>query len=435
MAILGQQNLNIGAENQVTGSDNLFDAFNKVQNNFTTLFNTASPFNTFTEGVGISTYANSTSGAVTITNTGVISLTAGSGISMSAANGNIVISAVADGPLGVTSIGVSSSTLDVSNTPIVSNGNIVVDLPIITPSANFAAGEYIAPTVTVDLYGRITEIANTTGVGTVTSVGLEVSGEGLTVSNSPITSDGIMTITNTGVTRINAGTGIDISGQTGEITISSLNLNQGTVTRIDVSSNNLTITGSPVTTTGEITVDIPDDIDLVGNLTAEYITANVTLASSGNLSITGNANVGNIGATGFYGNHIGAVDGVVGGTTPNAATFTTATSSNIFGANITANGVGSFVSFANAAGNYTKFVTPTNISNSSYYVPNTAGGIHQVMGVTATGATNTLGWKTVPVQYVTVSPRTGGSFSAPYTPILRKLPLLTRAGYINITLS
>ena len=38
MAIIGQQNINIGAENEAAGSDNLYQAFNKVQNNFTTLY-------------------------------------------------------------------------------------------------------------------------------------------------------------------------------------------------------------------------------------------------------------------------------------------------------------------------------------------------------------------------------------------------------------
>jgi hypothetical protein len=446
MAINGQQNLNIGAENQAAGSDNLFDAFTKVQNNFTTLFNSSSPYNTFTGNGGITAYANSTTGVVTITNTGVISLTEGTGIALSGSNGNIVISAIGDGPTGVTSVGLTSnsSTITINDGPIVSAGNINVDLPVMV-SDNYAAGDYIAPTVTVDNYGRITSIANTAGVGTVTSVALEVSGDGLEVTNSPITTDGVLTITNTGVTSIQAGTGIDISGSTGAITISSLNVNQGTVTRIDVTSNNLTVTGSPITNSGEITVDLPDDVTVTGNIVANIITANITLESAGNLSVTGNANIGNVGATGFYGNltgdSLGAHNGTIGATTPNAGAFTNVTASgnvtgtNIYGANIIANGVGSFVQFANAAGNYTRFVTPTNISNSAYYVPNTSGTVHQLMGVTATGATNTLGWKTIPVQYVTVSPRSGSSFTAPFTPVLRVFPLSTRAGYINITLS
>ena len=47
MAIIGQQILTIGTENQPTGSETLFSAFNKVQNNFNNLFSCASSYSTF----------------------------------------------------------------------------------------------------------------------------------------------------------------------------------------------------------------------------------------------------------------------------------------------------------------------------------------------------------------------------------------------------
>lgn len=65
-----------------------------------------------------------------------------------------------------------------------------------------------------------TAIGAGTGDGTVTSVGI-TAGTGISVSGSPITSSGSMTVTNTGVTSIVAGSGISISGATGAVTISA----------------------------------------------------------------------------------------------------------------------------------------------------------------------------------------------------------------------
>lgn len=405
MAIAGQQTINIGAQNQQAGSDSLYDAFNKVQNNFTQLFSLSSPYNTYTSGVGISAYGNSTSGVLTITNTGVLNLAAGTGITLSATSGNITISASGNGNLGVTSVGLSSanSTLSITNTPIVSAGNINVDLPLMV-SGNYAAGEYIAPTMTVDNYGRVTAIANGVSVGTVTSVGIQAVGSGLLVSNSPVTSSGIIEITNTGVTRLNAGTGIDLSGTTGEITISSINLNQGTVTLIDITSTTLTVTGGPVTTTGNITVDIPSTFSVSGTITADTLVANTTVDT---LDLTSTGEI-----------------------TANVITTDTITANTV-----TLDGDDTTITFMNTSGNTVSFVTPSSIADSSYYVPDAGGTVHQVLGITASGTPQTLGWKTIPVQYVTVNLRPSGSFEAPFYPVLRSFPLNTRTGILNLNLS
>lgn len=433
MAISGQQNINIGIENQQQGSDNLFDAFNKVQNNFTRLFSFASPFNNFVSDQGLSIISNSTSGTVTITNTGVVNLIQGTGISLSGSNGNVTISATGNGNVGVTSVGVQSNTLSVSNSPIVSSGIIQIDLPLITPSINFAAGEYTAPTITVDEYGRITEIANTISLGTVTSVAVEAVGDGLSVVNSPITSNGIIYIENTGVTKITGGPGIQLSGNTGEVTIAVTNQNQGTVSRIDFFSNNLTITGSPVTTTGNVTIDIPNNITISGNLIADTIIANTSLSSLGNLNVTGNIISGGISANSFTGNFSGALNGTIGGTTPNSGAFTSVTASSNITGNIHAS---SYIRFANTGGYYTDFKAQSNVSNSSFYVPNSAGTVQQVLGITQDGATQTLGWKTIPTQYLSVSPRIGASFQVSSTPVLRVYPISVRSGgFLNVNIS
>lgn len=445
MAIPGQYNIDIGAENQSANSDNLYEAFTKIQDNFTTLFDNASPYNTFVGGPGISVDANSAAGRLTITNTGVVSLVEGTGIVLSSSNGNVVISSTGSnvGSGGtVTSVNISSSTLNVGGGPIVSSGSLSVNLPQIPPSGSFAAGEYVAPTLTVDNYGRITEIANTVGVGTVTSVAITAVGAGLSVANSPITSSGAIAITNTGVTSITAGTNIVISGSTGNVTIDADFSDVGTVTRIDINSNSLVVTGSPVTTSGNVTIEIPNDITLTGNLVANTITANLGIETD-DIVVTGTANIATANVSALSGNVTGNFNGIIGGVTPNAATFTNATFSgnaNVSGRvntsilNIRNNS--SNLNFITTAGNNVSFVTPTSASDASFYVPNSVGTVYQVMGITANAAVQTLGWKTIPVQYLTITLRNSSTVLAPPDVVQRQYKLETRSGsFIDISLS
>ena len=97
MAISGQENINIGLPNESANSDSLYDAFSKTQNNFGRLFQWASPFSTFNAGVGIGTSSNSSTGTVSITNTGVTSIIAGSNVSIDNTSGVVTISASGGG--------------------------------------------------------------------------------------------------------------------------------------------------------------------------------------------------------------------------------------------------------------------------------------------------------------------------------------------------
>jgi hypothetical protein len=285
MAIGNLQVIDIGLQNESAGSDSLYLAFNKTKNNFAILANAASQYVTFTGNSGIGVNANPNTGTVDITNTGVISLTAGDGsITLSEPTpGNLVITANGGGNGGgVSSVGVSSSTLTVSNSPIISSGNIVLNLP----TTGIVASQYTNPTLTVDTYGRITNIANNTVSGTVTSVSVTPgTGMQVTTSGNANINPGF-TLINTGVTRVSAGSGIQVSSGNGNVTISTTPV--AAVTSVSVASTSLTVTGSPITGSGTITVDLANTISISGNITG------------GNLITAGNAVVGGIKTNNYY---------------------------------------------------------------------------------------------------------------------------------------
>jgi fibronectin-binding autotransporter adhesin len=303
MAITGQQIINIGLPNESANSDSLYTAFTKANVNFQTLFACASPYNTFTAGAGVNVVASNN--IVTVTNTGVLNILAGTGVTISGANGNVTISANAGGGNGggtVTSVGVnpvSNTRLTVTGSPVVSAGNINIDLA----TTGITAGSYANPNVTVDAYGRVTTIANGSIAGTVTSVGL-TPGSGIQISGGPITSNGNITVTNTGVTRVNAGAGIALSSGNGNVTISATSLG-GTVTSVGVNSSTLSVSGSPIVNSGTITVNIPTtttltfgnvatgNITATGDVTVANVSANTSITSAGYAVLSGSEDLAN----------------------------------------------------------------------------------------------------------------------------------------------
>jgi hypothetical protein len=360
MAIPNIANINVGLPNESAGSDSLYTAFVKTRDNFNTISACASPYNTFT-GNGVSIVQDANAGSVGITNTGVTSIVAGTGVSISSSNGAVTISSNGGGNGGsgtVTSVGIQSpnSTLNVSGT-IVSAGLLNVDLS----SVAGVSGTYRAPNVTVDTYGRITSISN--GSVGITSLSI-LPGSGIAVTGSPATNSiSNITVTNTGVTRLNAGTGIALSGSNGSVTV-GLAAAIGSVTLVNISSNTLLVSGSPITSSGTITVNLPSNISVSGNITAANVsTSTITatgniqggnLRTTGLLSVGGNANIGNLGVTGVIattlsaiGNanvgNIGATNGVFTNVSGNGSGL-----SAIPGANIT--GTVANANFASTAG-------------------------------------------------------------------------------------
>jgi hypothetical protein len=289
MSIEGKQTINVGLPNESANSDSLYTAFNKINQNFTSLFACASPYNTFTAGLGINVSANANTGIVSITNQGVTNIVAGDNIVVNQSNGNVTISATGSGNGGgLSSVGISPASTDrlvVTNTPLVTNGNIGIDLA----NSGVAQGTYNNPTLTVDSYGRIVSAANGNIAGTVTSVGI-TSGPGIQVGGGPVTTAGNITITNTGVTRINPGSGIVVSSSNGNVTISAASLG-GTVTAVGIASDQLVVSGSPIVNSGTINVNLP------ANASFNNITSNGGIIN-GNLTVVGNISPAAIGKIG-----------------------------------------------------------------------------------------------------------------------------------------
>lgn len=89
-----------------------------------------------------------------------------------------------------------------------------------------------------------------TGTGNVSSVGIITVGDGIGISGSPITSAGNITVTNTGVTRLNQGTGISVNTTNGNVTVTNTgvtSLNQGTGINVSATTGSVTVTNTGVT--------------------------------------------------------------------------------------------------------------------------------------------------------------------------------------------
>lgn len=136
-------------------------------------------------GPGLS--INSSTGNVTITNTGVTSLIAGNGINLSGPFGVVTISATTLG----TVTGISTGP-GLTGGPINSSGTISL-----APSGA-TSGVYTNPTITVDNYGRITNASSNTVVNAINvTAPLTITG-----TTNPTLGVALATTTNTGVVQL-----------------------------------------------------------------------------------------------------------------------------------------------------------------------------------------------------------------------------------------
>jgi hypothetical protein len=148
----------------------------------------------------------------------------------------------------VTSVDVSGGTtgLTTSGGPITSAGTITLAGTLAV--ANGGTGATTAAGARTNL-----------GAGTVTSVAA-TAGTGISVTGSPITTSGTLSITNTApdqVVAIASGSGISVTGTYPNFTVANTAPSSGgTVTSVGTAGtvSGLTLTGGPITTTGTITL-------------------------------------------------------------------------------------------------------------------------------------------------------------------------------------
>lgn len=155
-------------------------------------------------------------------------LTAGSNITITNGAGTITIAA-AGGAAGVTSWSGGTTGL----TPnVATGGNVVVAgvleidnggtgqttangaINALLPSQTGNSGKYLTTN------GTDTQWATISGAGTVTSVGLQSNLSGITVSNSPVTTSGTLTLNGT-LAVANGGTGLTTVGSNGQFLTSN----------------------------------------------------------------------------------------------------------------------------------------------------------------------------------------------------------------------
>jgi len=202
-------------------------------------------------GTGIS--VSGATGAVTIANTGVTSIVAGTNISVSGATGAVTINSSDQFTGTVTSVATSSGTfVDVTGGTITTTGTITGDLS--------ATG---TPSATTFLRGDNTWSTPAGSGGTVTSIDVSGGTTGLTTSGGPITGTGTITLAGT-LDVDNGGTGqtsytdgqLLIGNSTGN-TLSKSTLTAGTGISITNAAGGITITNT--SGGGSTTFDITGD--------------------------------------------------------------------------------------------------------------------------------------------------------------------------------
>ena len=249
---MAQQNINFGTFPDDPDADAIRTAFNKVQQNFTEVYNA---------GAGASVTS--------------INRNPGAGITVNNPTGNVIVTA------NIACVQVSTSTLSIG---VGSNGG--------TTAALTASSQ----TLVIDLPGNITNVANLTLSGYLSVTGNANVGNlgtaGIITSTGNITGGNLVTgglITSTGnITGGNVVTGGVISS------IGNANVgNLGTGGLITATGN---IRGANLVTPGVLSVTGNANVGNIG-ATAGVFTGAIT--GSTTASITGNANVGNLGTAGL----------------------------------------------------------------------------------------------------------------------------------------
>jgi fibronectin-binding autotransporter adhesin len=189
---------------------------------------------TFVAGTGIGVLVNGPADSMTISNTGVTQAVAGTGISVSAGTGSVTI-----GNTGVTAI-TAGTAITTSG-----SGNVTVNNDGVT-TFNGAKGA-----ITYNSFGTMSDGTNTAAADLANDTFTFVPGTGIGVLVSSA-SDNI-TISNTGVTSLNGGTGATYTYSTFTDGATPTTASLGNTTMTLSGTNGVKVTTSPNTATISMT--------------------------------------------------------------------------------------------------------------------------------------------------------------------------------------
>jgi hypothetical protein len=226
------------------------------------------------------------------------------------------------GVAGTQNLGSGNITFAVGDFVLYTSANVWVDIPVGSTGVQSFNGRDGVVTL------QSGDVTNALSAGSIVNSKLANAGINITYSgglsgNASVNLGGTLALTNSGVTGITAGTGVTISGSTGNVTV-SIGQAVGTANSVSFQSVSSTTT---VAATGNVTG---------GNLnTGGQIIATGNISTSGLISATGNVTGGNIRTAGV----VTVTGNITGGNVLTAGLISATgniTGGNLVGQNLTA---------------------------------------------------------------------------------------------------